>query len=63
MKTPPEILEKFEQASLGLVYGTVSLSLFIKQGRSRYVVAREESYLPKDSSVVTADCKEEENGY
>lgn len=51
MKIPPEILEKFEKASLGLEYGTVSLSLFIKQGRSRYVVAREESCIPIDSSV------------
>jgi hypothetical protein len=46
MKTPLEILEKFEQASDGLDYGTVTLCLFVKQGRLRYTITWEESIVP-----------------
>ena len=52
MKTPPEILDKFEKATLDLEYGSVTLTLAVKQGRSRYVIAREESYIPTDEESV-----------
>jgi len=55
MKTPPDILDKFEKATQGVDYGTITLSLFIKHGRARYVIAREESYIPTDESSVAAD--------
>ena len=48
MKTPSEILAKFEKASVGLDYGDVVLRLSIKQGRHRYILTREESCLHKD---------------
>ena len=48
MKTPQEILEKFEQSALGLEYGTVTLRHVIRQGNHRYVLAREESCIPLD---------------
>jgi hypothetical protein len=50
MKTPPDILDKFEEASQGLDYGSVSLILTVKHGSPRYVIAREESFLPKDGA-------------
>jgi hypothetical protein len=53
MSTPPEIMKKFEQAVTGLDYGTVTLSLFIKKGRPRYVLAREESYIIDEELPVT----------
>jgi hypothetical protein len=40
------MIDKFEQATLGLDYGTVTLTLFVKQGRFRYLITREESYIP-----------------
>ena len=46
MKTPKHILGKFEQEAQGLDYGTVTLTLHIKQGKPRYIIAREESYIP-----------------
>jgi hypothetical protein len=55
MRTPPEILEKFEKAAHGLDYGTVTLSLFLKQGRPRYVIAREESCIPSDEGFYNED--------
>ena len=55
MKTPVSIIDKFEKAAIGLDYGTVTLSLFLKQGKPRYVIAREESYVPTDEMSVTAD--------
>jgi len=45
MKTPSDILVKFEQAAVGLDYGSITLTLFIKQGRLRYLINREESYV------------------
>jgi hypothetical protein len=48
MKMPAYILKKFEQAALGLNYGTVTLTLHIKQGKPRYVIAREESCIPSE---------------
>jgi hypothetical protein len=62
MKTPPDILDKFEKATQGVDYGTITLSLFIKHGRPRYVIAREESYIPTDESSLNADsCVNEEH--
>ena len=46
MKTPFDILEKFENASEGLQFGDVILRLSIKLGQPRYVIAREESFIP-----------------
>ena len=48
MKTPPDILEKYEQAAFGLDYGEVSLTLTLKQGRPRYIVSRNESFIPDE---------------
>ena len=48
MKMPSEILIKFEQATLGLNYGSATLSFIIKHGRYRYVITREESIIPND---------------
>ena len=46
MKTPQGIITKFEEACQELDYGMVTLTLFIKQGKPRYVIGREESYIP-----------------
>jgi hypothetical protein len=51
MKTPPDILDKYEKASHGLEYGRVSLILTVKQGQPRYVIAREESFLPAKDAL------------
>ena len=51
MKTPATILKKFEQASDGLDYGTITLTLSVKQGRHRYVIAREESIIPTEETT------------
>lgn len=48
MKTPLGILNKFEKASQGLDYGTITLTLSIKQGRRRYLIIREESVIPNE---------------
>ena len=55
MKTPPDILEKFEQASLGMEYGKVTLKLFLKQGKPRYVVVRKESCVPDVEQSISGD--------
>ena len=49
MKMPKEIIERFENAAIGLDYGNVILTLSIKQGKARYILAREESFLPEES--------------
>jgi len=54
MKTPIEILERFENASSELVYGEVTLTLSVKQGKQRYIIAREESFLLEEASDKTA---------
>ena len=54
MKTPRLILEKFESAADGLYFGDVTLRLSIKQGKHRYVIAKEESIIlndEKESSI------------
>ena len=50
MKIPDELIEKFEKASTGLFYGNVILTLSLKQGKARYVLAREESFIPGEQS-------------
>jgi hypothetical protein len=49
MKTPTEIMDRFEKAATGLVYGNVILTLSVKQGKVRYVISREESFIPADN--------------
>lgn len=46
IKTPSEILNKFEKSTENLDYGNVILKLEVKQGKCRYLVVREESILP-----------------
>ena len=48
MKMPVEIIDKFEKAAAGLAYGNVVLTLSVKQGKPRYVIAREESFIPAE---------------
>ena len=48
MKIPPDILDRFEKATLGLDYGVVTLELHLKGGRARYVLTRQESQLIHD---------------
>jgi hypothetical protein len=45
MITPQFIIEKFEKSSLDIAYGSVTLSHFIKDGRRRYTINREESFI------------------
>jgi len=62
MKTPASILENFEKSGDGIDYGSVSLTLFVKQGKSRYVITREESFVPSnDESVSSVPVDENEN--
>jgi hypothetical protein len=49
MMIPAPILEKFEQAAAGIDYGSVSLTLHLKGGAARYVIQKEESYIPTDT--------------
>jgi len=52
MKTPVEIIQKFEQAASGLVYGTVTLSLSVKQqGQRRFIISKDESFLYNQSDT------------
>jgi len=53
MKIPIEIIDRFEKAATGLVYGNVILTLSVKQEKIRYVIAREESIIPADSESST----------
>ena len=50
MKTPKDVLTKFENASEGLIYGDVNLRLSIKQGKPRYVIEKAESIVPDNLS-------------
>jgi len=52
MKTPVDILAKFEQASSGLNYGTVTLTLSIKQGQCRYIISKDESFLINENDIL-----------
>jgi len=49
MKMPTEIIDRFEKAATGLVYGNVILTLSVKQGKVRYVIAREESFVSTEN--------------
>jgi hypothetical protein len=48
MKIPGEILALFEQESEGLTHGLVRLELFLRDGHSRFVLAKERSIIPAD---------------
>jgi hypothetical protein len=48
MKTPPEVIEKFERLSEGLEFGSVSLVIHMRDGRPRYEFGRRESCLLQD---------------
>ena len=48
MKIPPEILGKFENATHGLDYGSVTLSLVLKNGKARFLIKKEESFLSEN---------------
>jgi hypothetical protein len=61
MKTPTEYFDKFEQASVGLDYGEVTLTLSIKQGRTLYIVSRKESFIP-DEEPLSTDGSAEKTG-
>ena len=53
MKMPIEIIDRFEEAAKGLVYGNVILTLSVKHGKVRYVISREESFIQVDSEPAT----------
>jgi hypothetical protein len=48
MKIPKDIIEVFERASEGLDYGKVTLKLFLKQGKPRYVIGIKTSIVPPE---------------
>jgi hypothetical protein len=52
VKIPATILEKFEQASSSLDYGSVTLTLYMKGGAPRYVIQKEESFIATDDVSV-----------
>lgn len=51
MKTPKLYIDKFDQAASGIVYGKATLTLFIKQGKMRYVVSKKESFLHNEDGA------------
>ena len=62
MTIPAPLLEKFEQAATGIDYGSVSLTLHMKGGAARYVIQREESYIPTDNEKPSAGLPELRKG-
>jgi hypothetical protein len=48
VRIPAAILEKFERAAAGLDYGSVTLTLHVKSGAPRFVISKEESFIPTD---------------
>jgi len=63
LKTPTAILEKFEQAAVNLDYGSVSLTVHMKGGAARFVIQKEESFIPTDvESASTVSCIKEDTG-
>ena len=60
MKTPSGIITKFKEACHGISYGKATLTLTIKQGQPRYLVAREESFLPIEEPSTSGDFYAEE---
>lgn len=56
MKIPPAILEKLENATAGLDYGSAVLRVEVKKGQARFIVQREESFLPTDDGSAGSGC-------
>ena len=52
MKTPPNILERFEHGSQGISHGKVTLTLHIRDGHPRYTVSRKESFIPEEDQSI-----------
>ena len=46
MTVPPRVLAKFERAAFGLEHGSVTLALYVRDGKPRFEVERKESILP-----------------
>ena len=62
MKTPADVLLRFEQAAKGLVFGEASLTVSVKEGRQRFIIDRRESFLPGlEPSVSDELVKEDEH--
>ena len=51
MRTPPEILEKFENAKEGMVYGSCALIYTVKMGKPRFEISRNESIIPSTDEL------------
>jgi hypothetical protein len=47
MKIPIEILKKFERETESLDYGSTSIIAHVKQGKIRFVLIKEESFIYK----------------
>jgi hypothetical protein len=47
MKIPYDAIRILEEETENLYYGTVSLTVHIRDGKLRYTVAKERSYLPE----------------
>jgi hypothetical protein len=48
MKIPVQIAELFDKESAGLTHGSVTLSLYLRDGKPRYVIGKELSIIPAD---------------
>ena len=56
MKIPIEVLNEFDRAAEGLTFGRVSLEISFHDGKARFKVTREISYVPgKPSSGVQGE--------
>ena len=62
MKTPQKFLARFEQSAQGLEYGSVCLRLVMNKGKPRYVITREESFIPDETLSSRDDFYIEERG-
>jgi len=60
MKIPATILKKFEKSVDGIDYGTVNLSIIAKQGKLRYVLTKQESFLQNEESMISELVGEDE---
>ena len=61
MKTPQEMLTKFEQAAVGLNYGIVTLTLSIKgKGKRLYEICRKESQIYNEELSTCNDLRTKE---
>jgi excisionase family DNA binding protein len=43
---PPEIMEALEKELAGVSHGTITLAIHLRDGRPRFVVGRERSFIP-----------------